>query len=273
MNSDLKERIKETADFLRSRGIAQPEVGIVLGSGLNDFADRIKDAICIPYGDIPNFTAGKADSHRGILISGEYKGKNVLALAGRYHYYESADMNAAAFPARVLVELGIKRLIITNAAGCINTDFRAGQLMLISDHINLTGMNPLMGPNLDEYGPRFPDMTYTYNKELRDVLKVRAAEEGIDLAEGVYCMFCGPSFETPAEIRMARVFGADAAGMSSVPEAVIANHAGKEIIGISFLSNMAAGVLDQPLSGEEVTENSKKVQKDFARVLDLAIEI
>jgi purine-nucleoside phosphorylase len=180
-------------------------------------------------------------------------------------------MDKTAYPARVLVALGVKRLIITNAAGCVNTEFSMGRLMLIKDHINLSGNNPLIGKNLDEFGPRFPDMTYTYNKELRDELKKRAAAEGIDLYEGVYAMFSGPTFETPAEIRYARTIGADAVGMSTVPEAIIANHAGLEIIGISFLSNMAAGVLDQPLSGKEVTDAGIMIKDTFAKVVDLAI--
>ena len=194
-------------------------------------------------------------------------------MAGRFHYYESRDMDKTAFPARVMVSLGVKRFIITNAAGCVNTEWNAGELMLISDHINLSGNNPLIGKNHDKFGPRFPDMTYTYNKELREKLTAAAAEKGIKLREGVYAMFTGPSFETPAEIRFARIIGADAVGMSTVPEAIIANHAGREIIGISFLSNMAAGVLDKPLTGAEVTEAAMRIKDTFAEVVDLAIEI
>ena len=180
---------------------------------------------------------------------------------------------SAPYPARVRAALGVKRFIITNAAGCINTDWKAGSLMLIKDHINLSGSNPLIGDNLQEFGPRFPDMTYTYDRELRAKLKAAAAAEGIDLCEGVYAMFTGPSFETPAEIIFARTIGADAAGMSTVPEAIIANHAGCEIIGISLLSNMAAGVLDQPLTSEEVTEAGIQAKEVFAKVVDMAIEI
>ena len=173
----------------------------------------------------------------------------------------------------MLVGLGVKRFIITNAAGCVNKDWNVGDLMLISDHINLSGNNPLIGDNLDDFGARFPDMTYTYDRDLREKLKKAAAEEGIRLREGVYTMFSGPSFETPAEIRYARTIGGDAAGMSTVPEAIIANHAKREIIGISLMTNMAAGVLDQPLSGAEVTEAAMKAKDVFARVVDLAIEI
>ena len=271
--SELRQKIQEAADFLREAGVKDPETAMILGTGLNDYADRIEDALVIPYSNIPHFHTGKVDSHRGQLIYGTHKGKRIILLAGRFHYYECHDMDVTAFPARVLVELGIKRLIITNACGCVNTNYHAGQLMLIKDHINLSGANPLMGDNLDEYGPRFPDMTYVYNKDLRDKLKARALEEGIELVEGVYCMFTGPSFETPAEIRMARTIGGDVVGMSSVPEAIIANHAGLEIIGISFLSNMAAGVLEKPLTAEDVAEESLKVRETFAKVADLAIEV
>ena len=269
----LKNRINETVEYLNGKGVRDPEIGIILGSGLNDFADRMEDPVVISYDDIPNMQSGKVSDHRGQLVYGEYKGKRMVMLAGRFHYYESGDMQKASYPARVLAALGVKRFIITNAAGCINTDWKAGSLMLIKDHINLSGSNPLIGDNLQEFGPRFPDMTYTYDRELRAKLKAAAAAEGIDLCEGVYAMFTGPSFETPAEIIFARTIGADAAGMSTVPEAIIANHAGCEIIGISLLSNMAAGVLDQPLTSEEVTEAGIQAKEVFAKVVDMAIEI
>ena len=269
----LKNRINETVEYLNGKGVRDPEIGIILGSGLNDFADRMEDPVVISYDDIPNMQSGKVPDHRGQLVYGEYRGKRIVMLAGRFHYYESGDMQKASYPARVLAALGVKRFIITNAAGCINTDWKAGSLMLIKDHINLSGSNPLIGDNLQEFGPRFPDMTYTYDRELRAKLKAAAAAEGIDLCEGVYAMFTGPSFETPAEIIFARTIGADAAGMSTVPEAIIANHAGCEIIGISLLSNMAAGVLDQPLTSEEVTEAGIQAKEVFAKVVDMAIEI
>jgi len=265
--------IKETVAFLNDKGVRDPEIGIILGSGLNDFADRVSDPLVFAYDDIPNMESGKVSDHRGQLVYGTYKGKRIVMLAGRFHYYESGDMQKAAYPARVLAGLGVKRFIITNAAGCINTGWTAGDLMIISDHINLSGNNPLIGPNIDEFGTRFPDMTYTYDRELREKLKKAAADEGLSLREGVYAMFTGPSFETPAEIRYARTIGADAAGMSTVPEAIVANHAGCEIIGISLLSNMAAGVLDQPLTGAEVTEAGIKAKDTFAKVVDLAIGI
>lgn len=272
-NSMLTERLKETVSFLNGKGVKDPEIGIILGSGLNDFADNIADPVVLSYDDIPNMQSGKVSDHRGQLVFGIYKGKRVVMLAGRFHYYESGDMQKAAYPARVLVALGVKRFIITNAAGCINKTWKVGSLMLIKDHINLSGNNPLIGDNIQEFGPRFPDMTYTYSRELRSRLKEAATAEGIDLCEGVYAMFSGPSFETPAEIIFARTIGADAAGMSTVPEAIIANHAGCEIIGISLMTNMAAGILDQPLSGAEVTEAGIKARKIFGRVVDLAIEL
>lgn len=277
LNADLREnlaeRVRESAGFLKSKGIESPDVAVILGSGLNDYADRMEDPLIIPYNDIPNMQAGKLSDHRGQLIYGEIKGKKVILLAGRFHYYESGDMQKTAYPARVLASLGVKRFIITNAAGCVNVNYGVGDLMLISDHINYSGANPLIGDNLEELGPRFPDMTYTYNRELREALRKRAHEEGIELREGVYMMFSGPTFETPAEIIFARTVGADAAGMSTVPEAIIANHAGREVIGISFLSNMAAGVLDQPLSGQEVNEAGMLVKDTFKKVVDMAIEI
>lgn len=270
---ELRDKLRETVGFLNEKGVKDPEIGIILGSGLNDFADRLDDPVVISYNDIPNMEAGKVSDHRGQLVFGIYKGKRTVMLAGRFHYYENRDMQKTAYPARVLVALGVSRFIVTNAAGCINTDWNAGDLMLIKDHINLSGNNPLMGDNLDEYGPRFPDMTYTYDRDLREKLREAALKEGIELREGVYAMFTGPSFETPAEIRFGRAIGADAAGMSTVPEAIIANHAGREVIGISLMTNMAAGVLDQPLSGEEVNECAAKAKKVFAKVVDLAIEV
>ena len=272
-NKTLSERVREAAVFLYGKGVLKPEIGIILGSGLNDFADRIKNPLIISYNNVPHMEAGLVSDHRGQVVYGEYKGKKVIIMAGRFHYYENRDMDKTAFPARVMVSLGVRRFIITNAAGCVNTDWNAGELMLISDHINLSGNNPLIGKNLGEFGPRFPDMTYTYSKELREKLTEAAAAKGIKLREGVYAMFTGPSFETPAEIRFARAIGADAVGMSTVPEAIIANHAGREIIGISFLSNMAAGVLDKPLTGEEVNEAALRIKDTFAEVVDLAMDI
>ena len=266
-------RIRESLEFLHEKGVIDPEIGIVLGTGLNDFADRIKDPIVLDYNEIPNMESGWVSDHRGELVYGEYLGKKIVVMAGRFHYYESHNMDKAAYPTRVMASLGIKRLILTNSAGCINESFEAGSFMLINDHINLSGDNPLIGRNIDEFGPRFPDMTFTYDPELRAELKERAATEGIKLNEGVYCMMSGPSFATPAEIRMLRTVGADAVGMSTVPEAIVASHAGIKTIGISFLSNMAAGVTGKPITGEEVSKAAAESRATFAKVLDLAITL
>ena len=266
-------QIKESCFYLRRHGVGTPDIGIVLGSGLNDYADRLSNPIVIPYEKIPHFATGKASGHRGEVVYGEYLGKKVIIMAGRFHFYEGRSMDRTTLPAKVMLTLGVKRIIITNAAGCIREDWTPGSLMLISDHINLCGDNPLIGGNLDEYGPRFPDMSDTYDEALRVKLKAAAAEEGIELKEGVYAMMSGPSFETPAEIRFLKTIGADAVGMSSVPEAIVANHACREIIGISMLGNMAAGITGQPLSGAEVNEMGILVKDKFAKVLDLAITV
>jgi purine-nucleoside phosphorylase len=266
-------RVRESVEFLHEKGVIDPEIGIVLGTGLNDFADRIKDPIVLDYNEIPHMESGWVSDHRGELVYGEYLGKKIVVMAGRFHYYESHNMDKAAYPTRVMASLGIKRLILTNSAGCINTDFAMGSMMLISDHINLSGDNPLIGKNIDEFGPRFPDMTYTYDPDLRAELKKRAAAEGIKLNEGVYCMMSGPSFETPAEIRMLRTVGADAVGMSTVPEAIVASHAGVKTIGISFLSNMAAGLTGKPISGSEVSAAAVAAKATFTKVVDLAITL
>lgn len=273
MELALKKTIDEAVEKLRSAGIQDAEVGIILGSGLNDFADRIENPISVPYEEIPGFKATHVEGHLGEVISGFVGGKKIIALAGRFHFYEGYNMHAVTLPVRVLIKLGIKRLIITNAAGCINKEWNECDLMLISDHINLSGDNPLIGRNLEEYGPRFPDMSDTYNRALREKLLEEAGKEGIVLREGVYTMMMGPSFETPAEIRFLGIIGADAVGMSSVPEAIVANQAGLEIIGISFLSNWAAGITGEPLSGAEIQENRLKVQDDFAKVIKLATTI
>lgn len=273
MEVGLKRAIDGAAAYLQARGIEKAEVGIILGSGLNDFAERIKNPISVSYDEIPGFRGTHVEGHLGEVIYGTIDDKKVIALAGRFHFYEGYEMQQVTLPTRVLIKLGIKRLIITNAAGCINQDWNECDLMLISDHINLSGDNPLIGKNLEEYGPRFPDMSDTYDKALREKLIAEAAKEGITLREGVYTMMSGPSFETPAEIRFLGIIGADAVGMSSVPEAIVANQAGLEIIGISFLSNWAAGIAGKPLSGADIQENRLKVQDDFAKVIKLATTI
>ncbi len=270
------ENIDAAADYLRSEGIVKPEVGLILGSGLGGYVDTLKekkDTIVVEYSKIPGFMETTVAGHEGEMVYSKVEGKQILVMAGRFHLYEGYSIEQIVFPLRVMIRLGIKRLIITNAAGAINESFKVGSLMLIKDHINQLGSNPLVGPNIPEFGPRFPDMTNVYSKELREKLTAMAAAEGIKLEQGVYVSTKGPSFETPAEIKFFRVIGADAVGMSSVPEAIVAAHAGLEIIGISCLSNMAAGILDQPLSGAEVDEVGKRIAQTFGKVVDMAIKV
>jgi purine-nucleoside phosphorylase len=243
-----------------------PEIGIILGSGLGDFADEY-EGIKIPYGEIPGFAPSKVVGHKGLLCFSEIAGKKVVMMQGRFHYYEGHSMQTVTYPIKVMKKLGVKTLIITNAAGSVNKDFEPGSLMLISDHINLMCTNPLMGANDDELGQRFPDQSDVYTKTLRIKAKEVGKQIGVDLKEGVYLAMSGPTYETPAEVRMQRILGADACGMSTVPEAIIANWAGIEVLGISCLTNYACGILDQPLSHSEVTETANRVKKDFKNLL------
>lgn len=263
--------ICEACEYLEARGIIAPEVGIVLGSGLGSYTENLKDMIRVPYTDIPGFAQSTAPSHEGALYYGEHLGRKLIVMSGRFHYYEGWPMRAVIFPVRVMAKLGISRLILTNAAGSINLDFPAGSLMLITDHINMSGNNPLIGPNLKEFGVRFPDMTHGYNAEIRESIKAKALEQGIDLHEGVYVMMSGPSFESPAEIRFLRTIGADAVGMSTVPEAIAANHAGLDVVGISCLANAAAGITDNPLTSEEVNEAANAISETIVKVVNIAI--
>ena len=273
MEIALKNMIDGATAYLKTKGIEHAEVGMVLGSGLNDFADRIENPIVVPYSEIPGFRTTAVQGHKGEVIYGDIDGKKVIALAGRFHFYEGFEMQLVTLPVRVLIKLGIKRFIITNAAGVINKDWQMCDLMLISDHINLSGDNPLRGENLEAFGPRFPDMSDTYNKALRKKILAAASEKGITLREGVYTMMAGPSFETPAEINFLRIIGADAVGMSSVPEAIVANQAGLEIVGISFLANWGAGLSDKSIDGQEIFDNRKYIADTFAEVLHIAATI
>lgn len=266
------EQIDAAVSYLREHGSGQPDTGIILGSGLGAYADQLADTVCIPYRDIPGFAVSTAPGHKGALYIGTRMDHHVMVMSGRFHYYEGYSMEQVIFPVRVMARMGIRRLIITNASGAINPDFPVGGLMLVRDHINMSGNNPLIGPNLDEIGTRFPDMTDAYTKSLREKIRAAAASEGIELCEGAYVMMSGPSFETPAEIRFLRTIGGDAVGMSSVPEAIAARHAGMEIVAISCLANAAAGVLDKPLSGAEVIEATAKTSETFRRVVDLAVQ-
>ena len=245
--------VQEAADFVRGRIAHPPLVGIILGSGLGGIADQIENKVEIPYREIPHFACSTAPGHKGQLVCGTLSGIPVVCMQGRLHYYEGHAAANILFPIRVMKLLGVEMLIVTNAAGGVNLDFRAGDLMLIEDHINFLP-NPLIGPNDAEFGPRFCDMSYAYTPALRKLAEKTAARLGIELRRGVYMAVTGPSFETPAEIRAFRTLGADAVGMSTVPEVIAASHCGMEVLAFSLITNMAAGVVDQPLSEEEVIE-------------------
>jgi len=262
------EEVSEAAEYLRARVGEAPAVAVVLGSGLGEFAESIAGPQHIHYSRIPYWPASAVVGHAGMLVTGEAGGKRVAALAGRAHYYEGHDLRRATFGVRVLGLLGVRTLILTNAAGGINTSFEQGALMVIDDHINLTGQNPLIGPNEDRFGPRFPDMTEAYSKRLRHLADQVAASLGIPVTHGVYAGLLGPNYETPAEIRYLRAIGADAVGMSTVPEVLVARHMKMEVLGISCITNMAAGVLDRPLVHDEVMETARRVRGQFVALLE-----
>jgi len=259
--------IRETVDLIRIRCRQQPVLGLILGSGLGAYADSFQNRTVIPFAELPHFPSSTILGHSGNLIIGNAEGVSVAALQGRVHLYEGYSIAEVAFPARVLGSLGIRRLIVTNAAGGINTAFKPGDLMLISDHINLMGTNPLTGPNLDELGPRFPDMSEAYDSEMRGIALEAARQMEIPLHQGVYIGLLGPSYETPAEIRMCRTLGADAVGMSTVPEVIVANHMGIRVLGISCITNMAAGILPRKLTHKEVLDTTEMVKEKFRSLL------
>ena len=270
---ELLKRIESATDYIKGKIEETPSMGLVLGSGLGDFAHSLEEKTVIPFEDIPGFPLPTVEGHAGALVVGRHLGRQVAALSGRVHYYEGPTQQVITLPVRVLARLGVKTLLLTNAAGGVNLNFSQGALMLISDHINYSGQNPLIGPNLESLGPRFPDMTDLYSRTMRQELKAAAARQGIDLEEGVYAMYSGPNYETPAEIRMFRSFGADAVGMSTVPEALVARHAGMQVLGISCITNMAAGVLDQPLDHGEVVATAARVKDRFLDLVSLAIRL
>jgi purine-nucleoside phosphorylase len=256
-------QIKEAAAYIALKmGDKKPKLGLILGSGLGILGDKIENAITIPYGDIPHFPTSTVSGHKGQLVIGTLEGKEVVAMQGRFHYYEGYSMQEVTLPVRVMKQLGLETLMVTNAAGAVNTSFQPGDLMLIEDHINMMGTNPLIGPN-NEMGPRFPDMSEAYNKDLLSHAEQCASNLNLAVKKGVYVGYFGPSYETPAEIRMFRALGGDAVGMSTVPEVIVANHVGLKVLGISCLTNMAAGILDQPLSHDEVIETTEKVKENF----------
>lgn len=277
MSEEIRDRlhmVHRAADYVRGRTSIQPRIGLILGSGLGVMGDGIPGADAIDYGDIPGFPVSTVEGHAGRLVLGMFgnPAQPVVIMQGRFHYYEGYSMDEVVFPVRVMKLLGVETLIVTNAAGGVNTGFAPGDLMVITDHIKFFTDSPLRGPNIDEFGPRFNDMSTAYTPGLRELAIDVARRVGVPLREGVYAHMAGPSFETPAEINMLRTLGADAVGMSTVPEVITAVHAGMRVLGISAISNMAAGILDQPLNHEEVMEAGRMVQDTFAKLVQAIVE-
>ncbi len=259
--------MKSAIEFINGKtNNIKPVTGIILGSGLGDFADEY-DGIRVPYGEIPGFQPSHVAGHKGLLVFAEVAGKQVVMMQGRYHFYEGHSMQTVTYPIKVMKKLGVENLIVTNAAGLVHKEFNPGDLMLIADHINLMGTNPLIGANDNDLGPRFPDQSDVYTKALREKAKEVAKGLNIDVQEGVYCAMTGPTYETPSEVRMVRNLGADAVGMSTVPEAIVANWCGINVLGISCLTNFACGVIDQPLSHTEVIETADRIKDSFKKFL------
>ncbi len=261
------QNIASAAEYIKKRIDPVPDIAIVLGSGLGPFAGALKNAQTVPYSEIPGFLRSTAPGHEGLLIAGEIDGRRVLCMQGRFHCYEGYDILDIILPVRVFQTLGVRYLILTNASGGINPDFSQGALMMIRDHIGLFAPPALWGPNMEQFGPRFPDMTRAYSRELFEVARRASESTGIRLFEGVYAYAPGAQYETPAEIRALAVLGADAVGMSTVPEVVAARHAGMSVLAISCITNMAAGIIDRELDHNEVLEVSKRVSYDFSRLM------
>ncbi len=262
---------REAATYIENQGIEEVEVGLILGSGLGELAEEIEDQVVISYKNIPSFPVSTVVGHAGQLVYGTLGGKKVLALQGRFHYYEGYSMDTVTFPVRVMSMLGVQSLIVTNAAGGANTDFQPGDLMMIQDHVNFFGTNPLIGENEEKYGPRFPDMTHPYDVEYQGFIEEAAAELNLSLKKGVYFGFTGPTYETPAEIRMVQTLGGDAVGMSTVPEVIVARHAGIRVAGISCITNLAAG-MGAELNHEDVIEVSTKIRSSFKKLVVSLLE-
>lgn len=261
------QKIQQTIDFIRSKTSMKPEVGIVLGSGLGAFANQIKIEVRIPFQEIPHFVAPTVEGHSGYLIFGHVEQKEVIILQGRNHFYEGHSMELVTYPTKVLARMGVQKLMLTNSAGGFADGMKAGDFMIIADHINMMGTNPLIGPNQREFGPRFPDMTEVYNKKLIQNVERACEKVKARYHKGVYCGMTGPSYETPAEIRFLKIIGGSAVGMSTVAEAIIANHMGLQVAGISCITNLAAGISSQKLSHDEVTETAKMVEYQFCEIL------
>jgi purine-nucleoside phosphorylase len=270
-STSIYERAEHATRIIRSRISVEPRIAVVLGSGLGGFADDFDEAVAIPYEDIPGFVRSTAKGHAGRLVVGKVDSVPVLAMQGRVHYYEGYSLEEVTFPVRTFGLVGIKTLILTNAAGGINVQLTQGALMVISDHLNLMGVNPLRGANDERFGPRFPDMSTVYSPELQELVIEEAKAINAEVRRGVYCALSGPSYETPAEIHLLRNLGADAVGMSTVPEAIVARHMGLEVLGISCITNMAAGISDEPINHEEVMATGDAVRETFTELLQRVI--
>jgi purine-nucleoside phosphorylase len=266
-STSLYERAEHATRVIRARINVEPRIAVVLGSGLGGFAEDFEDAAGIPYEEIPGFRRSTAEGHAGRLVVGKVDSVPVVAMQGRVHYYEGYSLEEVTFPIRTFSLLGIKTLILTNAAGGINVQLTQGGLMVLTDHVNLMGDNPLRGANDERFGPRFPDMSSVYSPELQELAIEEARAVGVELRRGVYCALSGPSYETPAEIHLLRNLGADAVGMSTVPEAIVARHMGLEVLGISCITNMAAGISDEPINHEEVMATGNRVRESFTELL------
>ena len=260
--------MQQALNFIKNHiGDIIPESGLILGSGIGFLAEQVQNPTYIPYSEIPEFPKSTVQGHAGKLVFGELEGKNVVMMQGRFHFYEGHTMQTLAIPIRILKGLGVKSLIITNASGGVNPGFKPGDVMLINDHINFSFGNPLIGTNNNELGPRFPDTQFTYTPKLQELVKIVAKANTVDLKEGVYLFNTGPCYETPAEVKMARTLGADAVGMSTVPEAIVAAHCGLPVLGLSYISNMAAGMTGQPLTHDEVMEGSELVKDKLVSLI------
>lgn len=270
---EYKQKLEHAAQYLRLQTSIGPKNGIVLGSGLSEFFEQLDNPQVIPFEEVAGMPLTTVEGHHGAFVFGEYEGKKIVVLRGRLHYYEGYTQQEITIPIRIMKLLGVENVILTNAAGGVNLSFSPGTLMLITDHINYSGANPLIGANLENFGPRFPDMSNVYSYELREQLKKLALSNNIFVKEGVYAMYSGPNYETPAEVRFLRTMGADAVGMSTVPEALVARHSGINVIGISCITNMAAGVSSEELDHSKVVTTANRVKKEFIELLRVAISI
>jgi purine-nucleoside phosphorylase len=264
---DLYSRAEHAARTIGARANVAPKIALVLGSGLGAFAEEFEEPVGIPYQEIPGFVSSTALGHAGRLVIGKVAGVPVLAMQGRVHYYEGYSLEEVTFPIRTFKLMGVETLILTNAAGGVDVELSQGALMVISDHLNLMGVNPLRGPNDERFGPRFPDMSEVYARDLQEMVSEEAKDLGVTIRRGIYAALTGPSYETPAEIHMLRTFGADAVGMSTVPEAIVARHMGMKVLGISCITNMAAGISEEPINHEEVIETGERVRSTFTKLL------